>query len=47
MEMALQRFKYLKNCWGGVLPAGLVAVKFVNHNFDKIERFDPYNSLTD
>lgn len=47
MEQALQRFEYLKNSWDGVLPTGLVAVKFVDHNFDKIERFDPYNSLTD
>ena len=47
MEQALQRFEYLKNSWDGVLPTGLVAVKFVDHTFDKIERFDPYNSLTD
>ena len=46
MEQALQRFEYLKNSWDGVLPTGLVAVKFVDHNFDKIERFDPYNSFT-
>ena len=47
MEQALQRFEYLKNSWDGVLPTGLVAVKFDDHNFDKIERFDPCNSLTD
>ena len=47
MEQALQRFEYLKNSWDGVLPTGLVAVKFVDHSFDKIERFNPYNSLTD
>ena len=46
MEQALQRFEYLKNSWDGVLPTGLVAVKFVDHNFDKIKRFNPYNSLT-
>ena len=47
MEQALQRFEYLKNSWDGALPTGLVAVKFVDHNFDKIERLDPYNSLTE
>ncbi|WP_413325057.1 hypothetical protein [Synechococcus sp. MIT S9503] len=47
MEQALQRFEYLKNSWDGVLPTGLVAVMFVDHNFDKIERFDPCNLLTD
>ena len=37
MEQALQRFEYLKNSWESVLPAGHVAVEFVDHCFDKFD----------
>ena len=36
MEQALQRFEYLKNSWERVLPAGHVAVEFVDHCFWQI-----------
>ena len=45
LEEALQRFEYLKHNWEDVLPAGLKAIGLVDHYFDEIERFNPYDSL--
>ena len=36
MEQALQRLEYLKNSWESVLPAGHVAVEFVDYCFWQI-----------
>ena len=43
LEEAGKRFKYLKDNWQEVFPDGFAAVELVDHYFDQIDQFNPFD----